>query len=272
MCLFVTGPKMKTMCIQFLVTGLTFAIFVMRGTKANCRSYDTFATYGTPAGRYCATEIAALPFKLTLQQCKYLCLQSANCAAFNHNTADDTCIFLPNPCPLAKEVPGMKYFVFTEMPVHQCSQWIPYTRGDAPDGRMIPIETDVQMVSRIQYKGNFIIGYEYRPQPYQNCFAYSTVDDVIVISSPSYPCERLRIADGSTAFWIPYTARDRLPARAVIGGHMASGEVAYVVKFDIFEDSSTLWISGYYTEGAVYAVSAYYRFRISTTMMMLVVL
>ena len=137
---------------------------------------------------------------------------------------------------------------------------------------MISIEIDVQMVSCIKYKGNVIIGYEHRPQPYQNCFTYSTVDEVIVLGSPSSPLERLRIADDCTAFRVLYIARDPLPARAVSGGRMVSGEVAYVVMLDILEDSSTIWISGYYTEGALYAVSAYYSLQISTTMMMLVVL
>ena len=153
---------------------------------------------------------------------------SVNCAAVNYNSTNCKCTFFYNPCPLTREAPGMKYFVFTKIPAHQCSQWLPYTSHDAVDDRMIASQTGTIMVSRIKYKGNYIIGYEYIP--YGQCFTFTTVDEIIVSSGSSAPCERLRIADSCTAFWIPYTAGDTLPARAIIDGRTASGEVAYVLK------------------------------------------
>ena len=202
--------------------------------------------------------------------CKYLCLQSTNCAAFNHDTADNSCTFLRNPCPLVHGAPGMEYFVFPAKPAYQCVQWIPYTSGDPVDDRMIASQIGEQMVSRIRYKGNYNIGYQYIP--YKQCFTYTTVDDGIVSSGSSSPCERLRIADDCTAFWIPYTAGDPLPTRVVTGGHMVDGEVAYVIKFDILHEGAPVTISGYYTEGAPQAVSAYLGRRTSNTMTMLVIL
>ena len=265
-----TVLEMKTICMLFLVTSVTIASNLIQGIEANCHSYDMYESDEIPGGRYCPTEDTTLPNDLTMQQCKYLCIQSANCAAFNHNTADDKCTFLDKPCPLANGVPGMEYFIFTAKPSHQCFQWLPYTSGDALDDRMIAIQIGALMVSRIKYNGNYIIGYQYIP--HQLCFTYTTVDDQIVTSSSSSPCERLRIADDCTAFWVPYRAGDSLPARVVTGGRMASGEVGYVVKFDILYNSETVTISGYYTEGASHAISAYYGFRNSITMMMLVML
>ena len=265
-----TVLEMNTICFSFLVTSVTVAVYLIQGIEANCHSYDIYESHKIPGGRYCPTEGTALFSDLTIRQCKYLCLQSANCAAFNHNTADDKYAFLHKPCPLANGVPGMEYFIFTEKPSHQCFQWVPYASGDALDDRMIASQIGALMVSRIMYNGNNIIGYQYIP--HQQCFTYTTVDDQIVSSSSSAPCERLRIADDCTAFWVPYRAGDPLPARAVTGGLMASGEVGYAVKFDILHNSETVTISGYYTEGASHAISAYYGFRDSNTMMMLVIL
>ena len=203
-------------------------------------------------------------------QCEYLCLQSVNCAAFNHNATDDECTLLRNPCPLAQRDPEMVYSIFSETPVHQCPRWIPYTSGDDIDDRMIASQTGAQMVSRIMYNGNYLIGYEFIRA--RRCFTYNTVADQVVASGSSAPCERLRIADDCTAFWIPYTAGDPLPEKAVTGGRMASGDAAYVVKFDVVYNSKAVIVSGYYTEEAGYAVTTYFGLRSSSTMMMLLTL
>ena len=252
--------------ISFLVITLTVTTSVIRATEANCHSYDFFVT---PAGRYCDTNGRALR-NMGFHQCKYICLQSANCAAFNHNTTDDECTLLRKPCPLAQQDPEMAYSIFSETPFHQCPQWIPYSADDAIDDRMIASQTGSLIVGRIMYNDNYIIGFEYIP--HRQCFAYTTVDNHIVSSGSSAPCERLRIADDCTAFWEPYMAGDRLPERAVTGGRMASGDVAYVVKFDIVYDGEVITISGYYTEGAQYAFSIYYGLQSSSTMMMLLIL
>ena len=266
-CFIFAAPEMKMKYrISFLVTTLTVASSAIRATAANCHSYGF--SESLPGGRYCATGDTALR-NTGFNQCMYVCLQSVNCAAFNHNIIEDECTLLHKPCPLAQQDPEMAYFIFSETPVQKCSQWIPYTSGEAIDDRMIASQINRVMVGRIKYKDNFIIGFEYIP--HGKCHTYSTVDDQIVSSGLSAPCERLRIADDCTAFWMPYTAGDRLPARAVTGGHMASGEVAYVVKFDIVYNGEVATISGYYTEGAQYAFSVYHGLVSSSTMMMLLI-
>ena len=267
--LFFSAPEIKMKYkISFLVTTLTVAASVIRATEANCHSYGF--SESPPGGPYCATGDTALR-NMGFNQCMYVCLQSVNCAAFNHNATEDECTLLGKPCPLAQQDPDMAYSSFSETPVQKCSQWIPYTSGEAIDDRMIASQINRVMVGRIKYRDNFIIGFEYIP--HGKCYTYmnATVDNHIS-SGSSAQCERLRIADDCTAFWIPYTAGDRLPARAVTGGHMASGDVAYVVKFDIVYGGEALTISGYYTEGAQYAISYYYRLRSSSTMMMLLIL
>ena len=257
---------MKTMCILPLVISGTVVSSIVRGATTSCHSFDS---YVIPGGRYCNSEDTALSYQLTTHQCKYICLQSANCAAFNHNKTDSKCTFLNNPCPLARVAPGIEYFVFNKKSTHQCSQWVPYTSRDAVDNRMIASQPGERMVSRMLYNDNYINGYEYIPDGL--CFAYTIVYGG-TINSVSSSCERLRIEDDCTAFWIPYRAGDPLPARAVTGGRMASGQDGYVVKFAIVYNSEIVTIPGYYSEGAPYAVAAYFGFRNSSMMMMLVIL
>ena len=256
---------MKCMTSLLVIT-LTIAASLIRSTEPDCRNYDF---YVSSAGWYCDTNGTAL-YNMAFHQCEYVCLQSANCAAFNHNMTEDECTLLHKPCLLAQKDPEMTYSIFSETPAQKCSQWIPYTSGDPIDDRMIATKINVVMVGRIKYKGKFIIGYEYIP--HGKCYTYTTDDDQIITSGSSTPCQRLRIADECTAFWESYTPGDRLPARAVSGGRMASGEVTYVVKFDIVYDGEVATISGYYTEGAQYAFSNYYGSRSSSTMTMLLIL
>ena len=238
-----------------------FVQYAILRTEGNCNSHDL---YLPPGGRYCTTEGSAV-YDMELHQCIYECLQSSNCAALNYDSTDDMCTFLYNACPLVNEAPTMEYLVFTKTPAHQCSECIPYTSHDAVDDRMIASQIGMTMVSRIKYKGNYIIGYEHIT--YGQCLSNSTVDDKDILSSSLAPSECLRIADDCTVFWVPYTAGDPLPATAVTGGIMVSGDVAYVIEFD----SETVTVSGYYTEGATSAVSTYHGMRISNTMMILVI-
>ena len=258
-----------TMCILSLLISVPVLTSLVQGATTSCHSFDMYASYAIPRGRYCNNEYRDLSNHLTIDLCKYVCLQSANCAAFNHNTTDDKCTLLNNPCPLAHEALGMEYYVFTKKSTHQCSQWVPYTSRDAVDNRMIASQPGKSIVSRLQFNDNFIIGYEYISDGL--CYAYTTVYSRI-IDSASSSCERLRIEDDCTAFWIPYRAGDPLPARAVTGGRMASGQDGYIVKFAILYYSETVTISGYYSEGAPYAVAAYFGHRNSNTMMILVIL
>ena len=109
---------MGPMRILFLVTSVTVASSLIEGIEGNCHVYDMYNSYEIHGGRYCPMEGAALSYDLTIHHCKYLCLQSTNCAAFNHDTADNNCTFLRNPFPLAHGAPGMEYFVFTAKPAY----------------------------------------------------------------------------------------------------------------------------------------------------------
>ena len=86
-----------------------------------------------------------------------------------------------------------------------------------------------------------------------------------------YPCQRLRIKEGCTIFWVPYIARDPIPPRAVTAGHMTNGDRVYVTKFDN-NKVPVESLAGHYVEGADNTVGVYAGTRSSSTMMIMVVL
>ena len=112
-------------------------------------------------------------------QCRYMCLQSVICRAYNYNATDGTCTLFRTPCPQAFAEALMEFAVLTQKSSDECYQWIPYVPGDAIDSRMV-------------YTDNAGLLPEFG-------------------SSQGYPCQRLRIEEDCTIIWVPYTAPDSIP-------------------------------------------------------------
>ena len=160
----------------------------------------------------------------------------------------------------------MEYAVFTEKTVDQCYEWVPFSPGDATDQRMIFTEVTIFVIARMQIDGNDILGRF--PVNGGICYAHRGTTEV-KSSGGEYPCQRLRIMEGCTIFWVPYTARDLIPLRAVVVGHMSDGNTVYVTKFKY----NSISLPGHYEEGAAHTVTTFsYGFRTSATMEMMVVL
>ena len=216
-------------------------------------------------GIFCIGE-GIVTHNLLPHQCRYICLHSAPCEAYNYNVTDGKCTRLTSPCPQAFSDPVMEFVVFRETPVNHCYEWVPYTSGDPLDERMIATDTPWLIVARLQVNDNGVVGYMTTRN--RNC--YGTFGET-GYNSNLHRCERLRVMEGCTIFWVAYIAGDTLPSTVVIGGVLANGDVAYVVKFDIFYRGSKN-ISGYYIESDPHAISGYAGKRRSTAVMMMVVL
>ena len=225
-----------------------------------------FSVPETDNGRYCPSDGLAIPHLLS-DQCKYICIASPRCNAYNYNTTKRTCTRFASPCLQAIPDAVMEFAVFTEKTKDQCYQWIPYSSGDAVDPRMVSTDDAHFIICRMQKDGNDIVCfYDSRTS---NCYAIWESPE---FSSQGYPCQRLRIMEDCTVFWVPYTAGHPIHPRAVIGGHMANGDVVYVTKFD-FNYPPVLSLAGHYVEGAADTVAtAGGVARKTSTMMMLIVL
>ena len=157
----------------------------------------------------------------------------------------------------------MEFVVFAQRP-YECYEWVPYSAGDPVDDRMIYTDDPRRIISRMQRDGNDVGCYFYTQ--FAACFA--TAGDSEFHNQEGYPCQRLQIKEGCTIVWVPYIARDPIPPRAALTGHMANGDRVYVTKFDYNEEN----LAGHYVEGAENTVGAHAGIRRSNTMMMMVVL
>ena len=152
----------------------------------------------------------------------------------------------------------------------QCYEWVPYIAGDFISERMIFTDTQMHMICRMKVGDNDVVCYFTRAL--LRCYGAMATTGPYFNSHQGYPCQRLRIMEGCTIFWVPYTARDPIPHRAVTAGSMANGDRVYVTKFG-YNNSLILTLAGHYVEGADATVSPLgWATRRSSTMMMMVIL
>ena len=261
----------STVCackMQNLHTVVSMALLVavaIANVKAeNCEMYSLSMPYN---GRYC-TGVGTVTRKLLPHQCRFMCLQSAICKAYNYNTTSETCTRFTSPCPQAIGDPVMEFVVFRETFAKQCYEWVPYSPGDTLDERMISTDTSVIIVARLEVDGNHLVCYFF-----YDSACYCSLGPTQYSNTQGYPCDRLRVVEGCTVFWVPYTAGEPIPTQAVIGGSMANGDVAYVIKFGHLHTDGQVWdIAGYYVEGTPQAISPFHGVHYSTNVMMMVVL
>ena len=216
------------------------------------------------SGRYCPGDGIETRHPLH-HHCRYMCIQSKSCKAYNYNVIDGTCLRFTSPCAEALDDPIMEYMVFREEPADQCYEWVQYNAGDTIDQRIIHVRENI-VISRMQRAGQDIVGYFVKPQ--RTCYAVWMGSQFG--SSSGYPCQLLRIKEGCTILWVPYIARDTIPPRAVMAGQMANGDTVFVTKFFT---STVAYIGGHYVEGAAESISPFAnRIERSNTMMVPVVL
>ena len=234
-------------------------------TAQHCKLFSLSLSY---SGRYCPATDGIVSIDLLPHQCRYLCLQATACKAYNYNVTDRTCMHFTSPCPLAVVDTMMEFAVFTEQKINQCYQWVSYSSGDSVDARMIYSDEPKRIICRMQKDGNDIVC-NYNTK-FSKC--YASLGNSEFKSDQGYPCQRLRIIEGCTVFWVYYTAGDLINPRAVIAGHMANGDAVYVTKFN-YNMPPMFSLSGHYVEGAHHTFGTHKgTFQSSTSMMMLVVL
>ena len=247
-----------------MTMGTTLVMIVSLSTimAETCELYSLSMPY---EGRYCSSDGTVTPL-LAPNLCRSMCLQSPTCLAYNYNFTEKTCTRLTSPCPEAFVDPVMEFVVFTQKPHGQCYEWVPYTVGDVFDERMVS-ETS-RIICRMVRSGSDVVCYWH--VAFRKCYAYLSS---AFNSGQGYTCERLRIMEGCTIYWFPYTAREPIPPRAVTAGQMANGDTVYVTKFDYMYNGQPKNFPGHYVEGAAETVAGFAGVACrSSTMMMMVVL
>ena len=242
--------------------------FYIRHTNAFCQLFEIAPQ---SIGRFCPTdEIPQRPVEA--HECKYHCIQSKFCSAFNYNHTDKACTHITNPCAMALSYHDVQYTVFSQRPASQCYEWLFYDTNlnvDDMEDRTIHTDRAEQKLSRLHKDGSDIVGYLIHVK--RDCYGwYRTAQ---IQRSYGLQCQYLRTKEGCTLFWVPYTVGSRIPPRSVIGGKMANGDVNYVVKLDMFISPYIRHSAGYFTQGTSYGVGMYAGTKmIATSMHILIVL
>ena len=243
---------------------ITRAVVVLTLATEHCKLFSLSTPH---TGKYCPGDGVVTPH-LSPHQYRMVCLQSSTCKAYNYNGTDMKCTRLTSPCSQAVADTMMNFVVFTEIPIDQCYQWVPNSPGDTVDPRMIYTTDRKRVICRMQRDGDDRV-----------CF-FSTIINTCYASwgqsqfrsDNGYPCQRLRITEGCTVFWIPYVVRDPIHPRSVIAGHMANGDEVYVTKFN-YNYPLIISLAGHYVEGADFTTApAGGVARHSCNMMTLIVL
>ena len=247
----------------YVFIGIIFGVVIIQPfiTAEHCELYTVSTTY---EGKYCPGYGTIVP-NLFPHQCRYVCLQSTSCKAYNYNVTEGTCTHFTSPCPQAFPSTMMEFAVFTEKPKDQCYEWVPVSPGDAIDPRMISTGVQHLLICRMQRNGQDRVCHFYTA----NGRCYGSWGTSEFDNDQGYPCQRLRIMEDCTIFWVPYIARDPIHPRSVTAGYMANGDVVYVTKFDHNGNG----LAGHYVEGGDHVIGCYHGSAwTSTTMMMMVVL
>ena len=193
------------------------------GTEGKCQSFEF---YSPLTGIYCPGD-GAQPQHLLPQECKLMCIQLANCAAFNYNHTTGDCTPFTVPCIQAMSEATMGFGIIMSHPeAQQCYEWRPIAQHDW--NRAVDVTKENVYVIRMLKGGNYYAG-NYA-KIVDECYAYDGTS--MIINKYGYPCESLWINEDCTVYFQPYNLGDPLPARAMIAGSLANGDVVYVASLE----------------------------------------
>ena len=166
---------------------------------------------------------------------------------------------------------GNSWYCYGSLRFSQKRQWTSVTNGyHIAQGMLLIHVCYLQMMHIIWYAACKGVVMDYLYTTHSKC--YASWESSQFDNKQGYPCQRLRIMEDCTVFWVPYTAGHPIHPRSVIGGHMANGDVVYVTKFD-YSYPPVVSLAGHYVKGTDRTISpAGGALQSSTTMMMLIVL
>ena len=230
---------------QYLIVQLVVMYGYVLGSDKTCQSFEF---YSTPAGKYCPGDGALLQ-SLYIHECKSICIQSPNCAAFNYNYTARSCTHFTNPCIQALSDPMMEFGrLMSHLKAQQCYEWRPTAARDWD--RAVEDEYPKHFVIRMLKDGTYYVGHW--------SYTYSICSATIDGTNYNYlPCESLWIMEGCTVYSQPYIMGEPLPKRAVIADTLASGDYVYVASNG--PEGTGQRLPGYFIVSNGYARSVYYQ-------------
>ena len=195
-------------------------------------------------GYYCDGQ----PFRARGNEgiCKQTCFESTKCGAMSFNPENGTCLLATQPCALAGKHNEYRLMVLRPKQYVECAIWVPDRNGIIPT-RLVSLGVNAN-VGRISVDGNMLVGNAARPGESWN--TYTVHEGQMRLYPNQY---LLTVHPNCTMAWVPYTAGEVLPEKAVVTGMLANGRRLYCSLS--WHTSPGKWAIGVYAEGDT---AAYY--------------
>ena len=188
----------------------------------------------------------ASPRSVTQGSCVHACMASRSCSTMSYNPVSNTCLLAGQPCVKAEKHDDFMLMIFREQENVDCSVWVRDQSGVVP-ARML-IGPDDAQVGRVTVGDELLVGQAYNPG--QNWNTYIAKDGNQIY----FPNEDfLTVHANCTMAWLPYTAGDSVPHKAVVTGMLADGRRLYSSLS--WHTPCSCWRIGSYAEGDT---AAYY--------------
>ena len=201
-------------------------------------------------GYYCNSHQYILNDNIREDICKWDCFQSRKCGAMSYNPMSGTCMLATQPCAVAEKHSEYRLMVFSHQEHEECAVWV----GD--QAHIVPARIVTTggggYVARIAVDGNILVGNGNRPR--QGWYTY-IAHEGRQIKYPNH--DFLTVHLNCTMAWVPYTAGDVLPRRALVTG-MSNGRRLYSSRS--WHASANTWVAGVYAESDS---AAYYPYSAS---------
>lgn len=198
--------------------------------------------------------------------CTLDCLGSSQCLAINYNTSSQDCMLLPGLCAQLTAEDGMIFSFVTDHSVDGCLLWENLSGGYRPM-RSLLFHPEHSNLPVVRFTSGGVTLFGYGSWQYSFAVPASGVHEIEVDIASA---DALTVHASCTTVWMPYKAKDPLPAGAFIGGHMDGRGDMYVIRFEIY-DNQPLFIAGYYIEGEDFGYAPYVGAQTSSAMDIVVV-
>ena len=198
-------------------------------------------------GYYCNSHQYFVDDNIREDICKWRCLQSRGCGAMSYNPMSGTCMLATQPCAMAETHSEYRLMVFSRQEHKECAVWVRDQAHIVP-ARIVTTGSG-GYVARIAIGGNTLVGNGNLPGQNWNTYIAHEGQQIY------YPNQDfLTVHPNCTMAWIPYTAGDILPRKALVTG-MLKGRRLYSSRS--WHQPGNTWVAGVYAEDDT---AAYYPY------------
>ena len=190
-------------------------------------------------GYYCEGIMNIFSGLATEAICKQTCFRSPTCGMVAYNTVNGSCLLTSQPCAVARKHAQYRLMIFRQEKNVECTVWVRDQAGIIPDRVVTP--DSLNYVARIAVGGDILVGSGNLPGNNWNTHIAHGGRQIY------YPNQDLlTVYPNCTMAWVPYTAGDALPRKAIVTGMLANGRRLYSILS--WKANIGQWVVGVYAE------------------------